>query len=565
MSTKLILSFSLCLMVLSCSAQLLPWRKGQRSRPHRGHQQFHHQCDVQRLTASEPSRRVRSEAGVTEIWDNDTPEFRCAGFVAVRVVIQPGGLLLPSYSNAPYITFVEQGRGVQGVVVPGCPETFQSESEFEYPQSQRDQRSRQSESEESSRGDQRTRQSESEEFSRGDQRTRQSESEEFSRGDQRTRQSESEEFSRGDQRTRQSESEEFSRGDQHQKIFRIRDGDVIPSPAGVVQWTHNDGDNDLISITLYDANSFQNQLDGNVRNFFLAGQSKQSREDRRSQRQTREEGSDRQSRESDDDEALLEANILTGFQDEILQEIFRNVDQETISKLRGDNDQRGFIVQARDLKLRVPEEYEEELQRERGDRKRGGSGRSNGLEQAFCNLKFKQNVNRPSRADVFNPRAGRINTVNSNNLPILEFIQLSAQHVVLYKNAILGPRWNLNAHSALYVTRGEGRVQVVGDEGRSVFDDNVQRGQILVVPQGFAVVLKAGREGLEWVELKNDDNAITSPIAGKTSVLRAIPVEVLANSYDISTKEAFRLKNGRQEVEVFLPFQSRDEKERERF
>nr|BAO50862.1 13S globulin [Fagopyrum esculentum] len=525
MSTKLILSFSLCLMVLSCSAQLWPWQKGQGSRPHLGHQQFQQQCDIQRLTASEPSRRVRSEAGVTEIWDHDTPEFRCAGFVAVRVVIQPGGLLLPSYSNAPYITFVEQGRGVQGVVVPGCPETFQSGSEFEYPRSQRGRHSRQSESEESSR--------------------------------------------RGDQSSRQSESEESSQGDQHQKIFRIRDGDVIPSPAGVVQWTHNDGDNDLISITLYDANSFQNQLDENVRNFFLAGQSKQSREDRRSQRQTREEGSDRQSRESQDDEALLEANILSGFQDEILQEIFRNVDQETISKLRGDNDQRGFIVQARDLKLRLPEESEEEddreFQRERGDRKRGGSGRSNGLEQAYCNLKFRQNVNRPSRADIFNPRAGRINTVNSNNLPILEFIQLSAQHVVLYKNAILGPRWNLNAHSALYVTRGEGRVQVVGDEGRSVFDDNVQRGQILVVPQGFAVVLKAGREGLEWVELKNDNNAITSPIAGKTSVLRAIPVEVLANSYDISTKEAFRLKNGRQEVEVFRPFQSRDEKERERF
>uniref|UniRef100_A9NJG2 13S globulin seed storage protein n=1 Tax=Fagopyrum tataricum TaxID=62330 RepID=13S_FAGTA len=512
MSTKLILSFSLCLMVLSCSAQaaqLWPWRKGQDSRPHHGHQQFQQQCDIQRLTASEPSRRVRSEAGVTEIWDHNTPEFRCTGFVAVRYVIQPGGLLLPSYSNAPYITFVEQGRGVQGVVIPGCPETFQSDSE--YPQSQRGQHSR------------------------------------------------------------ESESQESSRGDQHQKIFRVREGDVIPSPAGVVQWTHNDGDQDLISVTLLDANSFHNQLDENVRSFFLAGQSQQGREERRSQQQTREEGGDRQSRESDDVEALIGANILSGFQDEILHELFRDVDRETISKLRGENDQRGFIVQAQDLKLRVPEDSEEGYERQRGDRKRDerGSGRSNGLEQAFCNLKFRQNVNRPSHADVFNPRAGRINTVNSNNLPILEFLQLSAQHVVLYKNAIIGPRWNLNAHSALYVTRGEGRVQVVGDEGKSVFDDNVQRGQILVVPQGFAVVVKAGRQGLEWVELKNNDNAITSPIAGRTSVLRAIPVEVLANSYDISTEEAYKLKNGRQEVEVFRPFQSRyekeEEKERERF
>ena len=56
-----------------------------------------------------------------------------------------------------------------------------------------------------------------------------------------------------------------------------------------------------------------------------------------------------------------------------------------------------------------------------------------------------------------------------------------------------------------------------------------------------------------------------SPIAGKTSVLRAIPVQVLANSYGISTEQALRLKNGRQEDEVFRPFESRAEQQRERF
>ncbi|KAL8171414.1 hypothetical protein V2J09_023218 [Rumex salicifolius] len=490
MATKLILSLSLCLLVLGASAQMWPWQQRPESqRPHQKQRQFQHQCDIQRLTASEPARRVRSEAGVTEFWDQNTPEFRCAGFVALRVVIQPGGLLLPSYTNAPYITF--------GVIVPGCPETFQSEdSEI------------------------------------------------------------------GQRREGRGQRGQREQRDQHQKVFRVREGDVIPSPAGVVQWTHNDGDTDLISVTLIDANSYHNQLDQNVRSFYLAGQNQESRQQERHQRRQRGEEESQGRRSEKIDQSLIGVNILSGFDEEILREVFPGVRQETISKIRGEDDSRGFIVQAQDLQLQIPEESEEEeeLERERHERR----GRGNGLEQSFCNLKFRQNVDRPSRADVFNPRAGRINTINSNSLPILSYLRLSAEHVTLYKNAIIGPRWNLNANSLLYVTRGEGRVQVVGDEGNAVFDDVVQRGQILVVPQGFAVVLKAGREGLQWVELKNNDNAITSPIAGRTSVLRAIPVEVLANAYDIPREEALRFKNGRQEIEIFRPFESREERERER-
>ena len=43
---------------------------------------------------------------------------------------------------------------------------------------------------------------------------------------------------------------------------------------------------------------------------------------------------------------------------------------------------------------------------------------------------------------------------------------------------------------------------MVGDQGKTVFDEFLQKGQILVIPQGFAVVVKAGREGVEWVDVR---------------------------------------------------------------
>ncbi|KAL3611693.1 hypothetical protein D5086_002713, partial [Populus alba] len=52
--------------------------------------------------------------------------------------------------------------------------------------------------------------------------------------------------------------------------------------------------------------------------------------------------------------------------------------------------------------------------------------------ETFCTARLKHNINNPERADVFNPHAGRLTTVNSLNLLILRYLQLSAQRGVLY-------------------------------------------------------------------------------------------------------------------------------------
>lgn len=91
------------------------------------------------------------------------------------------------------------------------------------------------------------------------------------------------------------------------------------------------------------------------------------------------------------------------------------------------------------------------------------------------------------------------------------------------------------------------------NDGSAVFDDWVREGQLIVVPQNFAVVKKAGEEGCEWVAFKTNDNAITSQLAGRFSFVRALPEEVLVNSYEISREQAKSLKYNRQEAVVLSP------------
>lgn len=66
-------------------------------------------CRVDHLTAQEPTLRFDSEAGRTEFWDQNNQQFECAGVAAVRNYIEPRGLLLPHYNNAPQILYVVRG------------------------------------------------------------------------------------------------------------------------------------------------------------------------------------------------------------------------------------------------------------------------------------------------------------------------------------------------------------------------------------------------------------------------------------------------------------------------
>ncbi|KAL0414306.1 UNVERIFIED_CONTAM: Cocosin 1 [Sesamum radiatum] len=114
MALTSLLSFFIAatLLIRGLSAQLAGeqdfyWQNLQTQQQHK--LQARTDCRVERLTAQEPTIRFESEAGLTEFWDRNNQQFECAGVAAVRNVIQPRGLLLPHYNNAPQLLYVVRG------------------------------------------------------------------------------------------------------------------------------------------------------------------------------------------------------------------------------------------------------------------------------------------------------------------------------------------------------------------------------------------------------------------------------------------------------------------------
>ena len=101
MASKASLLLSFFLLVSTCLA---------RHQQQQQQWQPQNQCQISRIDALEPVERIQAEAGVTEIWNTDEKQFQCAGVEFIRHRVQPGGLLLPSYVNAPLLSFIERGN-----------------------------------------------------------------------------------------------------------------------------------------------------------------------------------------------------------------------------------------------------------------------------------------------------------------------------------------------------------------------------------------------------------------------------------------------------------------------
>ncbi|KAF8015858.1 LOW QUALITY PROTEIN: hypothetical protein BT93_H1413 [Corymbia citriodora subsp. variegata] len=486
-SSPLLLSLGLLAVLVGLRGCSAQFGFGRQFEDQRHPLRFRSECRLDRLDTREPSRRIEAEAGFTELWDEEDEQFSCAGAAALRHVIRRNGLFLPAFSNAPELVYVVQGSGILGVAIPGCPETYQED--------------------ESSRG----------------------------RG-------------RG-QRARGEESEQ--RGDRHQKVRFIREGDVFALPTGAAHWIYNQGQSDLVLVSILNTANEENQLDQSIRKFFIAGNPQQYQQQGGRARIIGRRGDKRGQQQQESF-----GNVLSGFTNDILSDSF-NVDDELVQKLKAEGDQRGHIVEVQnDLQILSPHTT--------GASKASVSGRAsvdgrrrhnntNGFEETLCTLRLRENVDNPERADVYNPRGGRITTLNSFSLPILSYLQLSAERGVLYRNAILAPRYHLNSHALIYAIRGSARLQVVGDAGQTAFDGELQEGQFLVIPQNFVAIKKASEEGFEWIAFKTNDVALVNQLAGRLSVFRSLPEEVIQNAYDISREESKRLKYGREELAVFSP------------
>ncbi|KAG8096075.1 hypothetical protein GUJ93_ZPchr0013g33976 [Zizania palustris] len=66
----------------------------------------------------------------------------------------------------------------------------------------------------------------------------------------------------------------------------------------------------------------------------------------------------------------------------------------------------------------------------------------------------------------------------------------------------------MNAHSVDYMIQGSAQVQVVNNQGRTVFDGVLHQGQLLIIPQNYVVIKKAERDGCQYISFKTSPNAM---------------------------------------------------------
>lgn len=273
-----------------------------------------------------------------------------------------------------------------------------------------------------------------------------------------------------------------------------------------------------------------------MQRFFLAGNPQQQQK----------QGS-WQAKQEAQHERYQGVNIFQVFDTQVLAQAL-NVNPDTAKKLQNEDDKRGNIIRVKgDFHALIPKR--QQVQEERGYMNSG----ENGLEETICTWEIKDNLAKPERADIYTARGGTISTANRYNLPLLKRLQLSAGRGFLHPNAMVVPHWNINAHSISYFAKGSARVQVVGYSRTPVFDGEVKEGQLLIIPQNFAHFKQAGNQGCEWYTLKTNEDAKISPVAGRTSVMRAIPEDVLINAFQFTREEARRVKYSSQAVTILPP------------
>ncbi|MFS7979646.1 putative 11-S seed storage protein, plant [Helianthus anomalus] len=144
------------------------------------------------------------------------------------------------------------------------------------------------------------------------------------------------------------------------------------------------------------------------------------------------------------------------------------------------------------------------------------------MEQQCGSMKVKVNIENPSQADFLNVERGE-----------------------LRPNAIQSPHWTINVHNLLYVTKGDLRVQIVDNQGNLVFDNELREGQVVVIPQNFAVIKRTNEQGSRWVSFKTNDNAMIVNLAGRVSAISSMPVDLAGRLHQVfpEAKGGLQLKS----------------------
>ncbi|GBG70611.1 hypothetical protein CBR_g6738 [Chara braunii] len=147
-----------------------------------------------------------------------------------------------------------------------------------------------------------------------------------------------------------------------------------------------------------------------------------------------------------------------------------------------------------------------------------------------------------SKAD-FSSRKGWSTVVDEKKMTFLKHVDMGVFRVKLSKGCMMLPHWNPDSIEVGMVTAGRGLVQVVFPNGTSAITEEVQKGDLFVVPRFHPVVQVAlGDDPFEFVGVTTTSRpARPYFLAGLTSVLHDVDSALLGTSFDISEEKVKRL------------------------
>ncbi|MCO5604255.1 hypothetical protein L7F22_058418 [Adiantum nelumboides] len=303
-------------------------------------------------------------------------------------------------------------------------------------------------------------------------------------------------------------------GEFRQKYYvrRVKAGDVVAVPKGVVIWLCNDGREEQRVMCAADTSKATNP-GGTVKPFFLSGA------------KTREF-----------------SGLWHGFSEDTIAQAL-GVDESTVRKLL--TSQKDAVITKTRHKISLP--FPE---------RRRQHENAAGAEFTY--------TTECGKADLVVKNGGWMSMVTRNKLPMLAHVGMSAVRVNLEPEAMIAPLWSPNAHQIVRVQRGNGKIEVASNNGDRLLHTDLKENDLIVIPKFFPSTIIAGENGLDLIKILTCDSPVASYFAGGNSVYKGIPPQVLAEAFSIDLEEELDIRRRRTKHEVILPACKQGRREHQR-
>ncbi|EOA25620.1 hypothetical protein CARUB_v10018968mg [Capsella rubella] len=148
----------------------------------------------------------------------------------------------------------------------------------------------------------------------------------------------------------------------------------------------------------------------------------------------------------------------------------------------------------------------------------------------------------------------RVIVLNTKNLPLVGEAGFGADLVRIGGCYMCSPRFFCDsALQVTYIIGGSGCVQIVGADGKRVLETHVKAGALFIVPRFFVVSKIFDSDALSWFSNVTTPDPIFTLLAGRTSVWKALSLEVLQAAFKVFLEVEKSFRSKRTADAIFFP------------